>query len=553
MTLDEVTSILIEDYHKGKRVVRLHTGDPTIYSAIGEQISILKEKDIPFKVIPGVTAGLAAASSLGCELTIPGVSQTVIISRIAGRTPVPETEDISILSRIRASLILYLSISKIDKVVERLLSGYDVKTPVAVVKKATWPSERIIRGTLSNISKKVKEAGIKRHAVIVVGEALRGITDLQKQASKLYSRYFSHGFRKGIDFDKKVLRAFSKNEDKKNLTIIFLGEKGKRISEKIKKGLYKKCEKVDVISYEIFKKDITKFWEDSRALVFIASCGVVIRTISAQLKDKLQDPAVICIAESGKNVISLLSGHIGGANSLAIEISKILDAVPVITTSSDTSFKLPFDLWCKSQGLIPTNLRLLKDVQAKIRNGEKIKVFIEEILDVNDLPSELKKVKKKEEANVIISPFLNEIDRRLLVVPRLFCLGVGCHKGMEPRLLFERCLDFLDKNGIHLYSIKKVTTIDKKGDEPAIIELSRELLADLKIFKKEEINEVKGLEISKAAQRALGAIGVSEPSSILCSKGGNLLVKKFKYPDCTFAISLEKFSISTKITCYPKT
>jgi precorrin-4/cobalt-precorrin-4 C11-methyltransferase len=175
-------------------VVRLHTGDPSIYGAINEQIARLAAEDIPFQVVPGVSSAFAAAAALGTELTLPEVSQTVIITRRAGRTPVPEKESLPSLASHQATMLILLSIGMIDQVVAELRSGgYPQDTPAAVVEKVSWPEERIIRGTLATIAAKVKEAGITKTAIIAVGEVL---TSAPPQAlSKLYDRHFGHGFR----------------------------------------------------------------------------------------------------------------------------------------------------------------------------------------------------------------------------------------------------------------------------------------------------------------------------------------------------------------------
>lgn len=197
MNLREVTKIYEKNKPLPGTIVRLHTGDPSVYGAIQEQIDFLKSREIPFEVVPGVSAVFAAAASLNQEFTLPGISQTLILSRIAGRTPVPEGEEVERLAKHRASMALFLSVSKMDDVVERLREGYSAATPAAVVYRASWPDEQIITGTLETISEKVRIAGITRQALILVGEALRAMKETGfYEASKLYDPGFSHGFRK---------------------------------------------------------------------------------------------------------------------------------------------------------------------------------------------------------------------------------------------------------------------------------------------------------------------------------------------------------------------
>ncbi len=196
LNLEEVLHILTSSWKEGKRVVRLHTGDPAIYGAINEQISALHDDDIPCIVIPGVSSATATAAALCTELTLPDVSQTVIITRRAGRTPVPEKETLDLLASHQATMLILLSIGMIDEVVEDLLSGgYAPDTPVAVVEKVSWPEERQLRGTLQDIAAKVRKADIRKTAIIAVGDVLAQTPP--PSLSKLYDKAFSHEFRKG--------------------------------------------------------------------------------------------------------------------------------------------------------------------------------------------------------------------------------------------------------------------------------------------------------------------------------------------------------------------
>lgn len=193
MTLEEVLSVIEKAERGGKTTVRLHTGDPSVYGAIQEQMDALKERGIVFDITPGVSSCFAAAAALKQEYTLPGISQTLIITRGAGRTPVPEAESLRRLAAHQATMCIYLSVSMLDKVAEELIAGgYGPETPVAVVQRASWPDEKIVRGTLSNIAGEVKRAGIDRQAMIVVSRCLGADYEL----SRLYAPEFSHMFRK---------------------------------------------------------------------------------------------------------------------------------------------------------------------------------------------------------------------------------------------------------------------------------------------------------------------------------------------------------------------
>lgn len=191
INLEEIISIIERDYRDGNIVVRLHSGDPSIYGAIREQMDELKRRNIPFEVVPGVSSFCAAAAAMKQEYTLPGVSQTVILTRMKGRTEVPEKESIESLALHRASMVIFLSIHMLEELVERLKHGYDDNTPVAVVYKATWPEQKLVEGTLANICEKVKGKKIDKTALVVVGKFMSDKYEL----SKLYDERFSHGYR----------------------------------------------------------------------------------------------------------------------------------------------------------------------------------------------------------------------------------------------------------------------------------------------------------------------------------------------------------------------
>lgn len=195
MNLEEVIEIIKKGSTENKNIVRLHTGDPAIYGAIKEQMDILDSFNISYEVIPGVSSFTAAAAAIKREFTLPKVSQTVILTRIEGRTPVPKGEDLEKLAKIGASMAIFLSVSMIDKVVEKLKKGYGRNVPVAIVERATWEDERTIIGTLDDISEKVKEANITKCAQILVGDFI----DCEYEKSKLYDKSFTHMFREGIN------------------------------------------------------------------------------------------------------------------------------------------------------------------------------------------------------------------------------------------------------------------------------------------------------------------------------------------------------------------
>lgn len=194
MTLEEVLDIIRKEKAADKIIARIHSGDPSLYGSIQEQMDWCEKQKMDYEVIPGISSYQAAAASLKQEFTLPGVSQTVILTRISGRTQVPAKEGLNVLAKSKSTMAIFLSISMIDQVVEKLTKSYPVNTAVVVIERVSYPDERIIKGTLKNIAKKVKEAKIKRQALIIVGDVLRK----KYQKSKLYDKDFEHGFRRKI-------------------------------------------------------------------------------------------------------------------------------------------------------------------------------------------------------------------------------------------------------------------------------------------------------------------------------------------------------------------
>ena len=192
MTLEEVLEVMFKAEEEGKMTVRLHTGDPCLYGAIREQMDVLDEKGIEYDSTPGVSSFCGAASALDLEYTLPDVSQSVIITRMAGRTPVPTKESIESFAAHQATMVVFLSTTMLEELSERLIAGgYSPSTPAAIVYNASWPDERVIRCSVGSLPEAAREAGINKTALITVG----GFLGSSYERSKLYDPAFSHGFR----------------------------------------------------------------------------------------------------------------------------------------------------------------------------------------------------------------------------------------------------------------------------------------------------------------------------------------------------------------------
>lgn len=193
MTLEEVIAVMEQGEKEGKMTVRLHTGDPSVYGAIREQMDALEEADIPYEVTPGVSSFCGAAAALKAEYTLPDVSQSVIITRMAGRTPVPEKESIRSFATHGATMAIFLSTGMLKELTAELIAGgYTQDTPAAIVYKATWPDEKVMRGTVGTLAKMAEENHVTKTALILVG----GFLGNRYDRSLLYDPGFSHEYRK---------------------------------------------------------------------------------------------------------------------------------------------------------------------------------------------------------------------------------------------------------------------------------------------------------------------------------------------------------------------
>ena len=378
MTLDEVVSVMREAEAAGKGTVRLHTGDPSVYGAIREQMDLLDECGIAYDVCPGVSAVFGAAASLACEYTLPDVTQTLILTRAEGKTPVPEKENLRSLAAHRASLVLYLSSGLARKVrQDLLLGGYAEDTPVAVVYKATWPEEKIIRTTLAKLPKDMEAAGISKTALIIVSPALGN--DYEK--SRLYDAAFATEYRGAteIAFPAGIRRVL----------LITCSVRGYATMQKLAKKLENisgaeiitkvKCEALPEASMkETVKACVDAYFEQVDAIVFVTASGIAVRSVAEHLTHKSKDPAIVCMDECGKHVISLVSGHAGGANAFTQMLADVMWATPVITTATDVEGRFSVDDYARKHNLVVTDWAKAKAISAEVLATGAKPVWVDE-------------------------------------------------------------------------------------------------------------------------------------------------------------------------------
>ncbi len=550
LDLAEIVAEMAAAAKKGEMVVRLHSGDPAMYGAIAEQMELLDREEIAYEVVPGVSSAFAAAAALKMEYTLPEVSQTLILTRRSGRTPVPEKESLRDLARHRASMSIFLSAGMIDEVVSDLVEGgYPETTPAAIVYRASWPDEKVLTGTLQTIGAAAKRADIHRQALIIVGEAVgRKI----KAQSKLYAPDFSHGYRA------------SREQDDDTVAIVAVTRRGRHTGTRLLHALdearlflpEKFSEEVQderVLFYESLHDNIEEIFGTYRRIVLIMATGIAVRMIAPLLESKWKDPAVVSMDDSARNIISLVSGHWGGANDLTEKLSHIIGGNPVVTTESDVMGFPAVDVLVKTLtgGKVPADPGVLKGVQAAILEDEDVGFFPRDLSaaplmkghkNLHFFDSVEALVCSQCTAGLIVAHHAPErvhVHERFLVVqPRDLVVGIGCHAGIRAEEI-ERGIQMVFQD-MHLSvdCISRLCSIDRKQEEQGLIDYARFRNVPISFFPAEIINRVSvPSPASEHAMEAVGARGVAEPCAILGAEGGKLLMNKMKLDNMTIAIA----------------
>lgn len=279
-------------------------------------------------------------------------------------------------------------------------------------------------------------------------------------------------------------------------------------------------------------------WKRFEGFICIMATGIVVRCLAPLLVDKNTDPAVVVMDQKGHYAISLLSGHLGGGNELAARAATITGGEAVITTASDTLGLVALDLWASKHHLGATK-ETLTEASARLVNQGSLKVFSD--YSLRDLPRGLKKVSCREEAELVVSHHKDE--NRLCFYPKDLVVGIGCNRG-TPLDEFEEAMDELFSDlSLSPLSIRNLASIDVKNDEKGLLAFAKKNGWSLEFFNRAEINRVTDLEVSTAAMKAVGAIGVAEPTALISAKSSQLLSRKRKWKNITMAVAQASFTL----------
>lgn len=575
MTLDAVVDVMREAEAAGKGTVRLHTGDPSVYGAIREQMDLLDEYGIAYDVCPGVSAVFGAAASLACEYTLPDVTQTLILTRAEGKTPVPEKENLRSLAAHRASLVLYLSSGLARKVRQELLiGGYAEDTPVAVVYKATWPEEKIIRTTLAKLPEDMEAAGITKTALIIVSPALGSIYE----KSKLYDAAFATEYRGATEI---ALPAGIRR-----VLLITCSVRGYATMQKLAKKLENisgaeiiakvKCEALPEVSMkETVKACVDEYFEQVDAIVFVTASGIAVRSVAEHLTHKSKDPAIVCMDECSKHVISLVSGHAGGANALTQMLADVMWATPVITTATDVEGQFSIDDYAREHNLVVTDWAKAKAISAEVLTTGAEPVWMDEAEVLQEEEKNACEIRKEQKSTgidgceneinvqelqigshqVIITPQDGSVDvQTLQLIPRCIVAGVGCKKGTPVDKIEHAVQDAFAKAGLRMEALCAVVSIDLKKEEAGLLEFCETRNVPFETYAAEELQAVPGTySASEFVSGVTGVDNVCERSAVKYAsehgmnqgeqllgrqaKHGELLLRKQAYGGVTVALA----------------
>ena len=564
--LEQMLALMAKTAKAGGVVARVHSGDPALYGAIHEQMAYLEDEAIPYQIVPGVTAAFAVAADLKTELTVPDVVQTIILTRTAGRTTMPEGEDLRSLAAPGASLAIYLSISRIRHVVDDLLAsgGYGPDSPVAVYHKVTWPDESSVVGTLADIVEKVRAIGYTKHALILVSPALDPTLKGKdrRTSSHLYDKSYTHRFRRAENFQRGKERREAGGSvsgvvaGEKHLgsasrrtgsVVISITKRGSQLAAKIAASLaaelatpakfaslvaewQKATPNVETLhptSYaDSALAEIRRRWSTTAHFILVMPTGVAVRAIAPLLGDKSSDPAVICLDEAGRSVIPLLGGHQAGANELARRIAALTAGQAAITTASDGQGKPALDLPPKVAGR-PWQIEPasgLTQASAALVNDEPVGVYLDP-----ELPAVVQQQAKAWLAEVDNLEFVSEIDdldldayaagllishrqlsdhhehllrKSVLYRPPVLVAGLGCKRGTSADELLTGLVTSLAEAGYALGSLAQLTTVDLKADEAGLQQLAERLSLPLKIIEREQLAALEPAGFSPSAAQA---------------------------------------------------
>lgn len=553
LTLEPIVAEMVAAARRGEVVARLHSGDPSIYGAVAEQLARLDEAAVEWEIVPGVASPMAAAAALGCELTVPEVSQAVVFCRVAGRTPMPAGQDLRAFARPGVSLCIFLSAAYASEVVEALrAAGLADDTPAIVAERVSWPDERFSAGTIADLADRCRALGIRRQALILVGPAFARARPPVRSA--LYDAAHAHVFR-------PVVAAARVPSDAAAPTVYALTRDGARVAARIAARLpgahvhlpARIAADVPGAVAEVApaRAAVARLVGERRPLVLVMATGAAVRLVAPHLADKTRDPAIVVVDDGGRWAVPIAGAHAGGANDLARRVAAALGAEAVVTTASDRRPWPALDALADSLDWRLADRRRLARVTVALLDEEPVGLVQEwgpPFESLGAWPPTLRRYPSLDalrraapEVAIVVTPrAVDDLPAGWVVLhPPAAVVGVGCESGATAEEVATAVEAALARTGLSPASVRVLATIDRRAQSPALVQLVAERGWRLATFAADALAAVDVPTPSPVVAEAVGTPSVAEAAALLAAgPGATLVLDKTVCGRATVAVAL---------------
>jgi len=537
MTLEPIVARMVEAARDGQVVARVHSGDAGVYGAIAEQLARLEAAGVPWEIVPGVPSPMAAAAALGCEMTVPGVAQSIVFCRVAGRTPMPDGQDLRAHARPGASLCVFLSAGYGAELAGALRDGgVSEDTPAVIAEKVSWPDERMSWGTLADLEQRLRDLGVRRHALVLVGPAFtRAATRLR---SSLYDPQHAHVFRPSGEQ--------SATRDRDAVAVYALTASGAEVAQRVAEAVpgarvhlpARLAASVPgaVAEASGARAVVARLMGSAGAVVLVMATGAAVRLAAPHLEDKLRDPSVVAVDDRARFAVPLAGAHAGGGNELARRVAEVLGATPVVTTASDAQPWPALDTLAAQRGWRVEDPRQLARAGAALLDGDPVGLvqdWGEPLQNAGAWPACLCRYGSVDvvrdagvrAAIVVTDRSVPARDGWLLLRPPSLVLGVGCESGVARDEIADAVDAALQRAGMSPLSVAVVATLDRKTIEPGLRVVCAERGWTLRGHGADALRDVEVPTPSTVVAEAVGTPSVSEAAALREAGEGAVLVQ----------------------------
>lgn len=537
-TLEPVVAEMVAAARRGEVVARVHSGDPSIFGAVTEQLARLEEAGVEWEVVPGVTTPLAAAAILGCPLTAPGVSQAVVFCRVAGRTPMPPGQDLRALARPGVSLCIFLSAAYVGEVVAALrAAGIADDTPAVLAERIAWPDQRLSLGVVGDLEARCRVLRVRRQALLLVGPAFAlapaaGAARTGRSRSALYDPAHAHVFRPAGDGGTTQGAG-----DAAALAVYALSRDGAAVARRLAAALgdtqLHLPRRLASTGDGAVPEDaparavVARLVAARHPLVLVMATGAAVRLVAPHLADKAHQPAVVAVDDAGRWVVPIAGAHLGGGNELARRVAAVLGADAVVTTASDGHGWPALDTLAARRGWLVETPRTLARVTTALLDGDPVGLVQEwgrPLEAEGDWPPSLRRYASVEElpraaaAIVVSSRPLSDVPPTWVVLrPEVAVVGVGCETRATAAEVAAAVAGALAAAELSPACVRTLATIDRRREMPALAAVARAYRWHLRGFPASALARVAVPTPSPVVAAAVGTASVAEAAALLAA------------------------------------